>query len=1370
MPTGMKEMRNTIVLLLFMMLTQASVGQDHKRSCGTEYWVDQQMEVDPEVEKMYSESFRKFNENKIFRSSSIPECGMFIPVHVVVVHPTGDTIGEGANISLEHIQSQIDVLNQDFGLYNSNAGNTPAQFSAENTGIQFCLASVDPEGNPTEGVTRYATDEIFDFGIVGPIYDTRIAIKKATAWDRDHYLNIWVAPTIGSDSDIIGFARVPTLFSHPDIDDDGVNIKTTVFGGPGYGMQAPYNMGRTTTHEIGHYFGLNHIATKNNTCSGDDGILDTPRQFRQNYGCPSHPSPSCGNNGDMFMNYMDYTDDVCMTAFTADQGAYMRELVYQLRPGLIETAHIACPEDVTIKMEIVSSSPTSCNKGNDGTIEVDACGGNNDNYSYRIDGGAVNDTGIFNGLTPGNHIITIRNDYGIQLDTVIEIMEPSVISAEVEDLNNISCNGSGDGSFNLSITGGVPGMSDPYLVSIDGGLYAPQLAYTDLQPGIYNIRVRDGNSCEVTTSVEVSSPEPLQLRKTTSTDVDCYGTNTGSIRVDGQGGTPDYTYSRNGTVYDNVSNFDMLESGPIKLWIKDMNDCIDTATFLISEPQPLVIGAEEVQEISCAGIYDAAILISTSGGTGPYQYYLDGSLQPESLIQGLGAGTFAVRVEDGNLCSETTEITIENPSPLIIDSVKTVDVLCAGDVTGSITVYASGGSEPYTYLIDGVAGDDSIFNGLNEDLYTISVIDAHACEIVSETVIITNGNLKVNEESKSIPTCSYSLDGIIEVSGVGGAGIYTYSIDGINFQDEPVFTGLGVGIYNVRINDGEECLASTIVDLRGVAPVEMESLDILNPSCYGADDGMIDFEITGGVGNYDYYLNGNYIEEDLVTGLTSGDYILEVLDGKGCRFETLISLQPKDEIVINLNEITPADCSIDQLGSVKVTADGGSGNFTYSINEISNQDGNFINMTGGDYTIQVIDDQGCTTETVITIPSTSGLEIDILNLNNESCHNASDGSFTIEVSGGTGAYSYFIDQVANDNSEINNLPAGVYDVYIQDESTCSIHTLVEILPAPSIELESTNGTPPSCHNTNDGTLRIKANGGTGNLMYSFENRDNATGVFPGVGGGNYTITITDDNQCMETFDISLNAPSRLIADDIEIMSPSCNSEDNGSIYLKAGGGTGTKSIIYDGDVVTEDIFLDDITAGNYRFNLIDQNGCTGRIDVFVEEPDQITIVDTIIIMQNQNERGSIQLVVAGGTKPYTYTIDGGTKSSEPFFDDLIEGHYDITIEDVNGCTTEARINVLYDDRFENPPGSISDVLVGYERIQNETILSFIAHGEQRIKLYVFDAGGRFIMYTEEFSLDGPNRMIIPASDFPSGIYIVRIDALRESEYLKFVKF
>ena len=146
-----------------------------------------------------------------------------------------------------------------------------------------------------------------------------------------------------------------------------------------------------------------------------------------------------------------------------------------------------------------------------------------------------------------------------------------------------------------------------------------------------------------------------------------------------------------------------------------------------------------------------------------------------------------------------------------------------------------------------------------------------------------------------------------------------------------------------------------------------------------------------------------------------------------------------------------------------------------------------------------------------------------------------------------------------------------------------------------------------------------------------------------------------------------------------------------------------------------------------------------------------------------------KLFVIGGSKPYSYSIDGGPFQPENNFTDLVQGSYDITIMDKRGCIYDATLEIPYDDSFENPLGSISEVLLGFERIRNETILSFIAHGNQKIQLFIFDASGRFIMKTEDFSISGPNQWTIPARNFPPGIYIVRIDAERESEYHKFIK-
>lgn len=256
-----------------------------------------------------------------------------IPVHIIIVHRNNDPIGNSNNISTDRIHSQIAALNRDFLRKNTDAAKTPPIFQVSNSQIQFCLASVDPAGKPTTGITRYATNQNFD--------NNELSIKRKTGWDPGRYLNIWVA----HDIDALGYAYLPTPLSLPHPDEDGVVVLTEVFGGPNSGATAPFNLGRTLTHEVGHYLGLDHIW--GDGCRVDDGISDTPNQAEENYDCPTHPSPSCNNQGDMFMNYMDYTDDVCMNAFTSGQVAYMRTILATSRAQLVQPGRTNCPTSGT---------------------------------------------------------------------------------------------------------------------------------------------------------------------------------------------------------------------------------------------------------------------------------------------------------------------------------------------------------------------------------------------------------------------------------------------------------------------------------------------------------------------------------------------------------------------------------------------------------------------------------------------------------------------------------------------------------------------------------------------------------------------------------------------------------------------------------------------------------------------------------------------------------------------------------------------------------------------------------------------------------------------------------------------------------------
>jgi hypothetical protein len=247
-----------------------------------------------------------------------------IPVVVHVLHD-GENIGDGRNISAAQIQSQIDVLNEDFRRLNPNRVNTPGGFLpiAADYGFEFRLACTDPNGFSTDGIIRKNTNrtsytvefennsDLIDEGATG----VKFGASGSEPWPTNRYLNIWVCCFSGG---TLGYGTFPADFAaRPNF--DGVVIHTTAMGRVG-NVEAPFNGGRTATHEVGHWLDLRHIWGDANC--GNDGVFDTPPQQTANRDCPNFPrQTACNNtvNGEMFMNYMDYTDDACMNVYTNGQ-------------------------------------------------------------------------------------------------------------------------------------------------------------------------------------------------------------------------------------------------------------------------------------------------------------------------------------------------------------------------------------------------------------------------------------------------------------------------------------------------------------------------------------------------------------------------------------------------------------------------------------------------------------------------------------------------------------------------------------------------------------------------------------------------------------------------------------------------------------------------------------------------------------------------------------------------------------------------------------------------------------------------------------------------------------------------------------------
>jgi len=254
----------------------------------------------------------EFTQHAI-RSSSNTRSVITIPV---VVHVVYNTASE--NITEAQIQSQIDILNEDFRRMNTDASNTPPEFQgvAADAEIEFCLATVAPNGAATNGITRTQTSQT-SFGTNDQVKFS--SSGGADAWPSDEYLNVWVCDISGG---ILGYAQFPGGSAAT----DGVVNDYAYFGNIGTATP-PFNLGRTMTHEVGHWLNLRHI-WGDGGCGVDDFVADTPSSDGPNYtGSPcSFPGPvSCGTD-DMFQNYMDYSDDACMNLFTSGQKARMRAL------------------------------------------------------------------------------------------------------------------------------------------------------------------------------------------------------------------------------------------------------------------------------------------------------------------------------------------------------------------------------------------------------------------------------------------------------------------------------------------------------------------------------------------------------------------------------------------------------------------------------------------------------------------------------------------------------------------------------------------------------------------------------------------------------------------------------------------------------------------------------------------------------------------------------------------------------------------------------------------------------------------------------------------------------------------------------------
>ena len=433
--------RHFCVLLTILVTTFPSLIFAQKR-CSTMEYEAYRRGLNPKLES--TEDFEGWLNKRISDRKKLPAAArknatvVIIPLVVHIIH-NGEAVGEGGNISEAQIISQIDVLNEDFRRLNSDADETLPVFQsvADDMEIEFILAKQDPDGLATNGITRVQGNQ--------PSYGLNEAAKLSALsyWPAEDYLNIWVASL---SFNLLGYAQFP-VSSLEGLEDapnnrltDGLVLRYQSFGSNTKGsfpaLIPPFDRGRTTTHEMGHFFGLRHT-WGDGDCDVDDFCDDTPRSGSEHEGC-NLSRESCGQLS-MVQNYMDYTDDACMNLFTSDQKARMRIVVENsprrlsltTSPGLFDPSPVA--DDLGIK-EIITPSLGQCQSTFTPSIEVQNFG-TNDITSARI-------TMSLNGIQQET------------IDLVLSMVPDDVQTVDFTTLSDVDI-GSNDISFEVLETNGV---------------------------------------------------------------------------------------------------------------------------------------------------------------------------------------------------------------------------------------------------------------------------------------------------------------------------------------------------------------------------------------------------------------------------------------------------------------------------------------------------------------------------------------------------------------------------------------------------------------------------------------------------------------------------------------------------------------------------------------------------------------------------------------------------------------------------------------------------------------------------------------------------------------------------------------------------
>jgi gliding motility-associated-like protein len=853
--------------------------------------------------------------------------------------------------------------------------------------------------------------------------------------------------------------------------------------------------------------------------------------------------------------------------------------------GCIDTISAFLTQPNILAVSAVLTNPT-CVAANNGVIDLTITGGTAPYSFVWLSGQTTEDLA---NLVQGTYFVSITDTNGCSTTATFTLVDPSPIVASYT-FTPPTCFGGSNATIDVTVSGGFA----PYSYAWASGPATQDLV--NVPAGNDTLYIVDANNCPFSIPTTVTQPDSIQLNFNV-TNIACFGNQSGAIDLSVSGGTPGYTFLWSNN--ESLEDIDTLNIGWYNVLVTDNQGCqlFDSAQ-VTSAGSPLALSITG-SNVSCFNGTNGSVNLTITGGTPGYQINWNNGVTTEDLSN-LTVGNYSVIVVDTNGCSANASINITGPvAPLTMSHVVT-QVQCLGQSTGSIDISVFGGAFPYTYtwtLNNGnqIASTQDLFN-IPAGVYNLVITDFNGCSIQNSFAITQPSSAAVISSNVQPVFCFGDSTGWINATVIGGALPYAFSwSNGVNAED---LYNIPAGTYVLTVTDNIGCLTTaSILVAQPNGPLFSNAM-VSNQSCFGVIDASIDANLTGGTAPY--YISWSTGETSaLIDTLVVGQYDLHVVDSLGCVLDSTFFITQPNPLLIPGSVVNVA-CHGDSSAYITALPTGGTAPYSYSWSNGQSTQVDTL-LPAGSYVVTVTDFNGCVDSALFDVSEPAApIALSVL-ANPVGCFGANSGAIDLSVSGGTPGYTYLWSNNAT-SQDIQSLTAGLYSVLVTDQNGCIDSLDVPVLQPLAPLMAMPNITNAPCFGQNGGSIDLNVAGGTTPYSYFWNTGDTLQDLV-GVAAGQYTVVVSDSNNCATTLIINLTQPQSGVTSTITPTQPSCFGYSNGALAVVSTGGVAPYTYLWNNGATSPTIT--DLSAQQYILTVTDANGCDFIDTITLNQPDSL---------------------------------------------------------------------------------------------------------------------------------------------------------------------